>query len=221
MSSAVKRGKFITLEGGEGAGKSMQVLRLSDSLKSMGLGVVTTREPGGSPGAEEIRKLLVEGSADRWEPIAETLLHFAARHAHLSQTIRPALVAGNWVISDRFGDSTMAYQGYGLGLGRALIDDLNRTIVGSFATDLTLILDTDVEEGLARSHAKARETKSNETRYEEMSVEFHRRLRDGFLEIAKREPARCVVIEAGLSKDEVAAKILETVKTRLFDGGNA
>ncbi len=215
MASDIKRGKFISLEGGEGAGKSTQVARLSDALKSKDLDVISTREPGGAPGAEEIRKLLVEGSPDRWEPVAETLLHFAARHVHLSQTIRPALVAGKWVVSDRFSDSTMAYQGYGLGLGRALINDLNRTIVGSFATDLTIVLDINAEDGLTRSKAMMAEDGSKETRYEQMTVEFHQRMRDGFLDIADREPNRCAVVDAGQSEDEVAAQIWSLVSSRL------
>ena len=147
----VRRGVFITLEGGEGAGKSTQVARLVERLAAAGCDAMATREPGGAPGAEEIRKLLVSGETGRWHPLTEALLHFAARHEHLTRTVRPALARGLWVVSDRFADSTTAYQGHALGLGRAMVQRLYQTIVGDFAPDLTLILDIPPDLGLERS----------------------------------------------------------------------
>lgn len=208
------RGRFITLEGGEGAGKSTHIRRLADALRERGIAVTTTREPGGSPGAERIRALLVDGPTDRWDVVSEALLHFAARRDHLVRTVWPALERGEWVISDRFADSTMAYQGYGLGLGRATIDALYAQAVGEFRADLTLILDLPVEQGLAR--AAARDAgRDGGTRYERMSVDFHRRLREGFLDIARREPSRCVVIDATQPVDFVARAIIAAVHERL------
>lgn len=185
-------GRFITIEGGEGAGKSTQIKALADWLRERGIVVTTTREPGGSPGAEAIRKLLVEGSADKWDGTTEALLHFAARRDHLRRTVWPALERGGWVISDRFADSTKAYQGYGHGLELETIDRLYAIAVGKFAPDLTIILDLPVEQGLARAASRA----GVETRYENMNIDFHRRLRNGFLDIARNEPKRCMVIDA-------------------------
>src|SRR5262249_4485373 len=147
------RGKFITLEGGEGAGKSTQIKLLASWLQERGVDVAQTREPGGAPGAERIRELLVTGDADRWTPIAETLLHYAARADHLERTIRPALVAGRWVVCDRFADSTRAYQGYGHGVPFGIIESLFKAVVADTAPDLTLILDLPVEVGLRRAGA--------------------------------------------------------------------
>jgi len=185
-------GRFITIEGGEGAGKSTQIRALADWLRERGIVVATTREPGGSPGAEVIRKLLVEGSADKWDGTTEALLHFAARRDHLRRTVWPALERGEWVISDRFADSTKAYQGYGHGLELETIDRLYAIAVGKFVPDLTIILDLPVEQGLARAAGRA----GTETRYENMNIDFHRRLRNGFLDIARNEPKRCMVIDA-------------------------
>jgi len=182
----VARGRFITFEGGEGAGKSTQVRRLVERLDTAGIPALATREPGGAPGAEDIRRLLVSGDVARWDALTEALLHYAARRAHVKATIAPALAAGTWVVSDRFADSTMAYQGYGHGLGREAIDALHRLVVGDFAPDLTFILDLPVERGLARATAAAR----GEDRYERMDHAFHERLREGFLDIAGREPMR-------------------------------
>ncbi len=205
--------RFITLEGGEGAGKSTHVRRLGGAIRAQGLTVTLTREPGGSEGAEQIRALLVGGAVNRWEPMTEALLLYAARRDHVERTIRPALEAGSWVISDRFADSTMAYQGYGQGLGRAWIEALHRVVLGEFAPALTLILDLPVEEGLIR--ARARGGAAGEDRYERMGPGFHEKLRAGFLEIAAREPGRCVIIDAARPVEEVAAAILHAVRTRL------
>jgi dTMP kinase len=207
----VTRGRFITFEGGEGAGKSTQVRLLTAALAGQGRDVLATREPGGATGAEEIRRLLVSGDPGRWDGVTEALLHFAARRDHLARTVWPALDAGRWVVSDRFADSTMAYQGYGHGLGREPIERLYAVTVGSFAPDLTLILDVPPESGIARTHARM----DGEDRYERMDLSFHQRLRAGFLEIAALEPQRCVIIDASGSVDEVHAAILKAVAERL------
>ena len=204
-------GRFITLEGGEGAGKSTQIARLKLGLEGRGKTVVATREPGGSPGAEMIRRLLVEGPAERWDGITEALLHFAARRDHLRTTMWPALKRGAWVISDRFADSTRAYQGYGHGLDLAMLERLYDVAVGDFRPDLTLVLDLPIDVGLARAAAR----RGAETRYESLPIEFHQQVRAGFLEIAKREPSRCVVIDAAQDIDTLAATIARTVSDRL------
>ncbi|MBI3707691.1 MAG: dTMP kinase [Proteobacteria bacterium] len=205
-----RRGHFITIEGGEGAGKTTQILRLAAALRGIDIDVVTTREPGGAPSAERIRTLLVEGDPGTWQPKTEALLHFAARTEHLHHVIRPALQRGAWVISDRFADSTMAYQGYGHRLGRDIVAALYRLVVGKFAPDLTLILDLPVAKGLARAAARL----GKETRYERMQRAFHERLRRGFLDIARREKRRCVVIDAAQAADAVTTQILSTVSQR-------
>jgi dTMP kinase len=211
----VPSARLITVEGGEGAGKSTQVERLVDALRDAGVDVIATREPGGAPAAEEIRALLVDGDPGRWDGVTEALLHFAARREHLVHTILPAVERGPWVVSDRFADSTMAYQGYGFGLGRGLIETLYEAVVGTFRPDLTIMLDVAAESGLARAASRG----SGGTRYERMDVAFHQRLREGFLDIARREPDRCVVIAAERGIDEVAAAVLDAVRERLAPPG--
>ncbi len=196
-------GRFITLEGGEGAGKSTQIKRLAAALEKKGLTVVTTREPGGSPGAEEIRALLVQGEPCRWDALTETMLIYAARADHVKRTIGPALVANKWVISDRFNDSSFAYQGVGRGLPREFIRRIDSIVLDDFSPDLTLILDLDVEIGLKRAGARG----GAEQRFENFDKDFHQRLRQAFLDIAARSPDRCVVIDANQSEDQVAAAI--------------
>jgi dTMP kinase len=208
----VPRGRFITLEGGEGTGKSTQIPLLATYLRDANFEVIETREPGGSPGAEKIRNLLVNGPTDRWDPVTETMLHFAARREHLERTILPALDRGAWVVCDRFADSTMAYQGYGLGVTREVIEDLYGVVVGDMKPDLTIILDIPPEIGLKR----ADDRKSGGTRYERMDVAFHARLREGFMDIARRETERCIVVDATGSIDAVAAKIRQQIETRLM-----
>ena len=203
-------GKFITLEGGEGAGKSVQTALLASNLRRAGVDAITTREPGGTPGAEKIRQLLVEGDTARWDAMTEALLHFAARREHVTKLIRPALARGQWVISDRFADSTMAYQGYGHGLGREVIEHLYRLVVGAFAPDLTFILDVPPALGLER----VQDRRTVEDRYERMDGAFHHRLREGYLDIARREPERCVVIEPHRTEEEVQARILAVLRER-------
>ncbi len=205
------RGRFISLEGGEGAGKSTQAPLLAAALGAAGIEALVTREPGGSPGAEQIRGLLVQGDPGQWEAMSEALLHYAARLDHLAKTIRPALAKGLWVITDRFADSTMAYQGYGHGLGRAAITSLHRLTLGDFVPDLTLIFDLPVDLGLQRAAAR----RGGEDRYERMDRDFHRRLREGFLEIARAEPGRCVLIDAGGDIGKTTASIFAAVRERL------
>jgi dTMP kinase len=205
------RGRFITLEGGEGAGKSTQVPRLAEALRGAGLEVVQTREPGGSPGAEEIRELLVHGEVGRWDAVGETLLHFAARRDHVVRLIRPALARGAWVVCDRFVDSTMAYQGYGHGLGHEAVAALARLTLGDLRPDLTMILDLPVEAGLRR----ADDRRAGGTRYERMDLSFHERLRQGFLEIARREPERCALIDAGGGIESIHLALKAAVAERL------
>jgi dTMP kinase len=205
-------GRFITLEGGEGTGKSTQIKRLAASLEAKGIEVLATREPGGSPGAEEIRKLMVEGEPGRWDAITETLLAYAARADHVTRTIGPALVAGTWVISDRFSDSTFAYQGVGRGVPRETIRRIDSAVLDDFAPDLTLVLDLDVTLGLQRAMARP----GSENRFEKFGADFHEKLRQAFADIARRHPERCRLIDAGGSEDQVAEAILTAVSRR-FD----
>ena len=205
-------GRFITLEGGEGTGKSTQIKRLKAALETKGLTVLATREPGGSPGAEQIRSLMVEGEPGRWDAITETLLVYAARADHVARTIGPALLAGAWVISDRFSDSTFAYQGVGRGVPRETIRRIDSAVLDDFAPDLTLVLDLDVQLGLKRAMARG----ASENRFEKFGLEFHEKLRQAFLDIARRYPDRCRVIDAGGSEDEVSEAILAAVSRR-FD----
>lgn len=205
------RGRFITFEGGEGAGKSTQITRLAEALRARGIDAVTTREPGGSPGAEEIRALLLSGDIQRWDSMTEALLHCAARRDHLVRTVWPAIEGGRWVLSDRFADSTMAYQGYAQSLGRETVETLYRLVVGDFAPDLTIIIDVPPRVGLKRVD----ERKLDETRYERMKPDFHARLRDAYLDIARRDPARCVLIDGTNAIGAVSQAILEAVAARL------
>jgi len=205
------RALFISFEGGEGAGKSTQVARLAARLKDDGRDVVATREPGGSPGAERIRDLLVRGDADRWSPVTETLLMYAARRDHVERVIFPALARGAVVVCDRFIDSTRAYQGAGGGAPEALITMLEAQVLDHTWPDLTLVFDLPVEIGLGRAAGRG----DQETRFEEMDLGFHARLRAAFLEIARRDPQRCIVINAAGDADVVAARVWDAVSARL------
>jgi dTMP kinase len=214
--TAVARGRFITFEGGEGAGKSTQALRLAERLRGMGRTVVNTREPGGSPGAEAIRELLVRGEAERWSPISETLLMYASRRDHIERTVAPALARGEIVVCDRFYDSTRAYQGAGGGAPMALIAALEADVVGPVVPDLTLIFDLPVAEGLARAAARG----EGEARFESKGQAFHERLRAAYLEIAAREPERCVVIDAVGDLAVIEARVWDAAATRLELGAD-
>ena len=203
-------GKFITFEGGDGAGKSTQIKRLAAAIEKTGLTVTVTREPGGSRGAETIRAMLLDPDAE-WDPPTEALLHFAARADHYTTKIAPALKEGAWVLCDRFADSTRAYQGYGLGLDMGAIEALYEIALDDFVPDLTIILDIPVETGVERMIERG----ADPDRYEKMNTAFHERLRQGFLEIAKQDPDRCAVIDANNDIDTVTARIFDCVETRM------
>ncbi|MEX2642404.1 MAG: dTMP kinase [Acetobacterales bacterium] len=209
--SAPGTGRFITVEGGDGAGKSTQVAALCRALRDAGVDVIATREPGGTGAAEEIRQLLVAGAAARWTPMTEALLHFAARREHLEGAIWPALAIGRWVVSDRFADSTTAYQGVGQGLGVDTVAAIYRVAVGDFAPDLTFILDLPAEEGLARAGARPG---AGSDRYEGLPINVHRKLRQAFLDIAACEPDRCVLIDATADAERISARIRTEVAAR-------
>ncbi len=213
-----ENGRFITLEGGDGAGKSVQAKRLEQRLAALGLDVVRTREPGGSPGAEALREAILTGFAGELGPAAQALLFAAARVDHLDRTILPALERGAWVVSDRFANSTRAYQGAAGNLPPDFIAGLERLTVGANEPDLTLILDLKPEVGLERA-VKRREGRGRADRFESQGLSFHRTLRRAFLDIAAAESSRCAVIDAGGSEDEVAASIWSAVETRLDPAG--
>ncbi len=207
-------GRFITLEGGEGVGKSVQAARLEARLAALGLEVVRTREPGGSPGAEALREAILSGFAAGFSPGGQALLFGAARIDHLEKTILPALARGAWVVCDRFANSTRAYQGAAGSLPPEFIAALERLTVGPNRPDLTLILDLPPEVGLKRA-AERRPGGAPADRFESEGLVFHATLRRAFLDIAAAEPGRCVVVDAGGSEDEVAAAIWSAVEARL------
>ncbi len=206
----MQRGYFISFEGGEGAGKSTQIRALAARLEGLGRQVVLTREPGGSAGAESLRDLLVQGKADRWSALAETLILYAARADHLERRIRPALGEGAWVLCDRFADSTRAYQGAGGGTPADLIAALEQAVIGQDWPELTLILDLPPSTGLARAAQRG----GAEQRFESKGLAFHERLRAGFLGIAAAEPQRCRVIDADAGIEEVAEAVWAAVCDR-------
>ena len=205
-------GRFITLEGGEGAGKSTQARLLAEALSGLGLPVLLTREPGGAPGAEHLRDLLLGGSI-AWSAPAEVLLHFAARAEHVERTIRPALAAGMWVVCDRFADSTMVYQGWGQGADRTAIATLTGML--GVRPDLTLVLDVSVPTTLARLAQRG----AAADRYERLGAGFFATVREGFRAVAAGDAARCVVVDAEPGADAVAAAVLGAVRARFGVGG--
>jgi dTMP kinase len=200
------RGVFITLEGIDGSGKSTQARRLAEALRAEGRDALLTREPGGSPGAEEIRRLLVEGDPDRWSGETEILLFTAARRDHLEKTIRPALAAGRIVVSDRFADSTRVYQGAARGDLRGFVDRLHEMAIG-IEPDLTLVIDMEPGAALARGLAR----RSGEDRFEELGAAFQARLREGFVALAAEHPGRCRLIDGNRDADDVARDIRAAV----------
>jgi len=202
---------FITFEGGEGAGKSTQVKLLTEAFKQAALKVETTREPGGTAGAEDIRNLLVNGDASKWDAPTELLLHIASRIDHINKLIKPSLAKGHNVICDRFTDSTIAYQAYGHGLGTEFVANICNLAIGNFQPDLTILLDMPAEHGISRAGTRG----EAENRYEKMGVGFHSRVHKGFLEIAAANPQRCVVINADSDINSVHKQVLTTVNTRL------
>lgn len=201
---------FITLEGGEGAGKSTQLCLLAETLERARIPYITTREPGGSKGAEAIRELLVTGEVDRWNPRTETLLFMTARYDHVAQTIKPALDAGKWVLCDRFYDSTRIYQGIGKGVDSAWLEFCYRFLFGDFKPDITLILDLPPEVGLLRANTR----RGNETRFESMPLDYHYRIREGFQALCAAEPERCVRIDAENERDITHRKIVEAIEEK-------
>jgi len=203
-------GMFITFEGGEGSGKSTQVRRLAERLRSLGRDVLVTREPGGTPEAEAVRALLVSGDVARWTAKSEALLNYAAREQHLQQVLRPALAAGRIVLCDRFMDSTRAYQGYAGGCELSFIDALEKAVVGPTRPDLTLVFDLEPATGLAR--ARARGDALAEDRYERKGIAFHAKLREGFLDILRRDPRRCRLIDAAQDVEAVAGDVWSVVE---------
>jgi dTMP kinase len=211
------RGRLITLEGGEGVGKSVQARRLEERLAALGLVVVRTREPGGSPGAEALREAILSGFASDFSPAGQALLFSAARVDHLDQTILPALATGAWVVSDRFADSTRAYQGVAGNLPPDFIASLERLTIGANHPDLTLILDLDPEVGLKRAAERRRTGPAD--RFESEGLSFHKTLRRAFLDIATAEPRRCIVVDADQSEGKVAAAIWSAVEGRLDPAG--
>ncbi|MDE1900100.1 MAG: dTMP kinase [Alphaproteobacteria bacterium] len=202
------RGRFITLEGGEGAGKSTQVKKLAAFLRGKGIDTVQTREVGGSPSAEAIRDLWLAPKDGHWDAMTELLLINAARREHLVKTVFPALDAGQWVVCDRFADSTRAYQGVGLGLGMDAADSVYRLIAPGFEPDLTLLLDLPVEEGLARMAARG----GQDDRYQQKPAAFHQKLRDAYLALADTHKNRFRVIDAAHDPATVAASIEQAVR---------
>ena len=209
-----KAGKFITFEGGEGTGKSTQAATLARRLEAMGIGVLLTREPGGSPGAEIIRHVLLSGAAKPFGAEAEAMLFAAAREDHIKCAIRPALEAGKWVICDRFADSTRVYQGAVGAVDPRLIKALERVSIGGLKPDLTIILDVPVALGLKRAAGRRRGSKPD--RFEAEQIEFHEKLRRAYLALAGAEPERCVIVDAGVQKKEVATRVWNVVNGR-FD----
>ena len=208
-------GRFITLEGGEGAGKSTQARLLAAALAAAGLPVLRTREPGGSPGAEAIRALLLGDAVAKWDGVAECMLHFAARREHVAATIRPALEAGMWVVCDRFADSTLAYQCFGQGVPRAVWDKLAEVALDGLRPDLTLVLDIAPEAGLRRVLERAGQPAgAGPDRYETMGLAFHQRIHAGFRAIAAAEPERCLLLDASGSTASVTATLWQAVRTR-------
>jgi len=204
------RGIFISFEGSEGSGKSTQARLLSDWLRTQGISTILTREPGGTPIGERIREVLLSPDHREMDPITELFLYLASRRQHIKELIEPSLKEGKIVITDRFSDSTMAYQGYGRGLDLSLIESLNRTATGGLSPDLTIVLDVDVREGLSRNLG----IKSDRLEIED--IEFHEKVRRGFIEISKKEPKRVFIVETknGIKKthDEILAIVREWIK---------
>lgn len=209
-ASANSPGRFITLEGGEGAGKSTQIQVVKDYLEARGIDVIVTREPGGTTGGQEIRNLLVSGDKDKWSPLSETLLILADRAAHLERVIRPALADGKYVVCDRFFDSTRAYQGIAGGLGLEVIHQLQQPVLGTTLPDVTLLLDIDPEKGISRAQERG-----GDLRFESKTLAYHQTLRQAFLDFAKQEPERMVVIDADRDIEAVSADIVTVLGERL------
>ncbi len=207
-------GTFISFEGGEGCGKTTQRNRLVETLKARGLDVIVTRELGGTEGAELLRPVVQGGDVGRWDALSEALMIYGARHDHTEKVIKPGIMSGKWVLSDRFFDTTTVYQGYAGGLGMDVLDNIRRVALGTFEPNLTLIFDIDPERGLERAFADAKTRPVDNTRFERKGLEFHQRVRAGFLEILKANPNRCVLIDADGTMDEVQQRVWNVVSQR-------
>lgn len=205
---------FITFEGGEGSGKTTQIELLKKILSNQNLNVITTREPGGTAEGEKIRELLVQRDGGNWTPLAESMLFFTARHMHVETKIKPALSNGDIVICDRFTDSTIAYQGYGHGFDIETLQNIKMMSIGDFEPDITFILDIDVREGLSRAGKRmaAHTGGATEDRFERLKIDFHERLRQGYLSISKLNQPRCVVIDATQTIEDVHSQIISAIK---------
>ncbi len=218
----MNQGHFITFEGGEGAGKSTQVKLLAERLQALGHTVVVTREPGGSPFAEKLRELLLDPATPPHDALAEALIFYAARADHLNKTIRPALFAGNWVLCDRFADSTRVYQSMASTLPTDVCDKLDDIVVGETQPGLTVVMDIIAEEGLARAHARRLEGvapvdgEPEADRYEARDLTYHRALREGFLQVAKMNPDRCFVVDASDEAEVIAEKVWSKIATQVL-----
>ena len=216
QQNKMAKGKFITIEGGEGTGKTTQIKLLEIFLKKKKIKFITTREPGGSKGAEKIRKLVLKSNQNDWSPMTEALLHISARSDHLEKKIKPNLKKGIWVICDRFRDSTVAYQGYGNGLKLDVLEMLQESIFDKLNADLTIILDTLPNISLSR----ARKRKNGNQKYENMGINFHKKVRKGFIEIAKKNKKRCKLLSANDDRREINKKIIKIIekqfKTKLL-----
>ena len=210
-------GMFITFEGGEGTGKSTQIKMLADYLAQQGIVPLITKEPGGTPLGQELRRILVTGDKDKLDAAAEALLFFADRHIHLTSKVWPAMERGEWVLSDRFADSSIAYQYYGHNKRLSMEDlqNLYKIAAGDFKPDLTIILDIEPEIGLKRSLARNATVAEQEVRFENIDISFHQRLRQGYIEIAKSDPERCVVFDANKTIEELHQNIIKVVSERL------
>ena len=211
-----QRGYFITFEGGEGTGKSTQLKLLADYLSSKHIRNIQTKEPGGTQAGLELRKLLVCGDKNKFDPIAEALLYYADRRVHLVNKIWPALENGEWVLSDRFADSTMAYQYYGYEkrVAKSVLEQLYNLTVGNFKPDLTILLDIDPKIGLQRSLQKAAGMTVKETRFESRELDFHHHMREGYLEMASAEPKRFVVLDADKSIEALHQDVVKAINER-------
>ena len=214
MKNTRSNAPFITLEGGEGSGKSTQIKLLAEWLNELGVDHLCTREPGGAPGAEEIRTMVLTGDVDRWTPMTEVLLYTAARSDHVERVIVPSLEAGKWVLCDRFADSSIAYQGAGRGVGVEKVKALQKLVLDQLKPDLTLVLDLSIEVGLSRAMSREDDKVVKEDRIERMGAALHKQTRDVFLEIASEESDRCVVVDADKSVDELQQELRRIISDR-------
>ncbi len=211
MNATQTTAKMIVIDGVDGAGKGLQSKQLYAAMQAAGYSVLLTREPGGSPGAEEIRRLLVEGDPNKWDAMTELLLVYAARRSHLCQTVWPALANNTWVISDRFADSSRAFQGIAGGLGLAVVEHIHHLVVGNFAPDLTLLLDVPPTVSLARAKARG----GHENRFEQKDAAYHEQVRAAFLQCAQADPQGHVILDASATPEQVTQDLLAQVNARL------